>query len=310
MRPTHRQIETFRALMLAGSMTEAARMLSVTQPAVSKIISQLEEELGFALFERHKGKLSPTADGYILYAEVEESYSGLERVTRAARRIKARGGGNLRLAVMPALATGFLARILRRLSERNADLQISVQSFGSEEIVDLVASGLCDLGYAMTPVDTTRIHPGPVLSIPSFCILPPGHALACRREISVFDLENEDFIATAEGSPSRLRTDSLFTSMNVSRHIRLEARWSLTITELVQAGLGCSIVEGFSAATFAAHGGIVRPLKERLDFSFVSVAPQASAKPGILRQFNEAFDTEFEIFRQELLAGDLIAAPT
>ena len=66
MRITHRQIEAFRALMVSGSMTEAAQYLSVTQPAVSKIISQLESELGFSLFERRQGKLSPTDDGYIL----------------------------------------------------------------------------------------------------------------------------------------------------------------------------------------------------------------------------------------------------
>ncbi len=304
MRVTHRQIEAFRALMLCESMTEAAHLLSVTQPAVSKIISQLEQELGLALFNRRQGKLSPTDNAFILYAEVKQSYAGLERVMRAARRIKNRTGGNLRLTVFPSLATGFIVQVVRRIYASGNDLQLTLQAHSSEEVPDLVASGLYDLGFATTPVYSARVHVGPVLSIPSFCILPPHHRLEKRSEISVLDLEGERFIATAEGTSSRLRTDALFTSMNIARNVLIEARWSLTISDLVQADLGCSIVDGFTAFAFAKRGGIVRPIKERLDFTFVSVMRQTSTISNALKQFNEAFDLEFDAFRTCLLNGE------
>ncbi|MGL1921660.1 MAG: LysR substrate-binding domain-containing protein [Hyphomicrobiales bacterium] len=301
IRPTHRQIEAFRALMLSQSMTEAARHLSVTQSAVSKIISQLEEELGFSLFDRRQGKLSPTDEAHILYSEVEQSYSGLERVIRAAKRIKNRTGGNLRIAVMPAMATGFIVHVIQNLYKNSDNAYLSFQAYGSEEIVDLVASGLYDLGLTTTPIDSTRIHSGPVMSVPSFCILPPDHHLLEKQEISVSDLDGEKFIATAEGTPSRIRIDSLFASMNVAREVFIEARWSLSISELVQAGLGCSIVDGFTASTFADRGGIVRPLKEKLDFAFVSVAPQSSPSSSLVKQFHEIFEVEFRKFKTGLL---------
>ena len=309
MRLTHRQIEAFRALMLTGSMTEAARLLSVTQPAVSKIMSQMEEELGFALFDRRQGRLSPTEDAYILFAEVKQSYSGIERVIRAARRIKDRTGGYLRLAVLPTLATGFIVQVVRRICESGDDLQLSLQAYGSEEVVDLVASGLYDLGFATTPVDNGRVQVGPVMSVPSFCILPPQHRLARRSALSIADLAGENFIATAEGTASRLRIDSLFTSMNVARNVLIEARWSLTISELVQAGLGCSIVDGFTASTFAERGGIVKPIQERLDFSFVHVTRQSSTNSHVLKRFHDAFDVEFDGFRSHLLKGEFSTSP-
>lgn len=303
MRLTHRQIEVFRTLMLSGSMTEAARLLSVTQPAVSKIMGQLQIEIGFSLFDSKQGKLSPTDDAYSLYSEVEKSYNGLERVVRTASRIKNRSGGNLRLAVLPTFATGFLVQVVRRLYENVNDIQLSIQLYSSDEIVDLVTSGLCDIGFAMTPVNSSGVQVGPVMSVPSFCILPPHHPLMEKDIVSISDFEGEDFIATAEGTSSRLRTDALFTSMNVSRNIQIDARWSLTISELVAAGLGCSIVDGFTAATFAKRGGIVRPLKERLEFTFVSVAPQSGKRSGMLREFFKIFEDEFQKFHAELLAN-------
>ena len=306
LRVTHRQIEAFRAIMLAGSMTEAAHLLSVTQPAISKIISQLEKEVGFSLFERRQGKLNPTNEAYILFAEVKHSYSGLERVTRAARRIKTGTGASLRLAVLPALATGFFIQVVRRLYENGSNMQLSLHAYGSEEITDLIASGLYDTGFAITPIDAARVNVGKVLSVPSFCILPPGHHLADKSAVSVTDFEAERFIAIAEGETSRLRLDSLFTSLNVTRNILMDARWSLTVSELVQAGLGSSIVDGFSAFTFAKHGGIVRPLKENLDFTFVQVTRHSSTKSKALTQFQEAFDAEFARFRMQLLAGEFI----
>jgi DNA-binding transcriptional LysR family regulator len=81
------------------------------------------------------------------------------------------------------------------------------------------------------------------------------HPLCAKQEISVLNLEGVDFIATAERTSSRLRTDALFSSHNVPRTIQIEALWSLTNADLVQAGLGCGIVDGFTAAPFAKRGG-------------------------------------------------------
>lgn len=300
LRLTHRQIEAFRALMLSGSVTEAGQLLSVTQPAVSKILSQLEAELGFALFDRRQGTLNPTAEAHILYAEVDRSFAGLDRVAQAARRIRDRTGGSLRVAVMPTLSTGFIVDVARRVCLVEDEMQLSIQTYGSEEVVDLVASGLFDVGFATTPVDATRVVKGPVLSVPSFCILPPGHRLVAPGPISIVALEAERFVATAPGTPSRMRADSLFASLNVSRQVVIEARWSLTVAELVAAGLGCGIVDGFTAMSFARRGGVVRPLQEQLDFAFVHVVPQGAVANGGVRRFLHAFTGELATFRQQL----------
>ncbi|WP_138464370.1 LysR substrate-binding domain-containing protein [Poseidonocella sp. HB161398] len=297
-RLTHRQIEAFRAVMVAASVTEAARMLSVTQPAVSKILTQLEATLGFALFERRQGGLKPTDAAFSLYTEVERSYSGLERVSRAAHRIRNRSAGRLRIAALPTFSLAFLGRVVIRMRAEHPAIQLSLQNYNSEEVVDFVAAGLCDLGFAMTPVDRNRVDVGPLMSVPAFCILPPGHRLAALPRISVRDLEGEEFIATSEGTSSRLRTDALFDSLNVARRVNVDARWSATIAELVEAGLGASIVDAFAAWQFAGRGGTVRPLEERLDFTFVCVQPRQGTGGGLARIFLDTFAEELAAFRE------------
>lgn len=301
MRITHRQIEAFRALMLSETMTEAAQLLSVTQPAVSKIITQLELELGFSLFVRSQGKLTPTDDCYILYSEVERSFTGIEQIKRAAKRIQDRTAGGLRIAVLPTFASTFIARVVKRLYSSVSTIQLSIHACNSDEAVELVASGLCELGFTITPVDARHVHAGPVMSVPSFCILPSDHHLRDQDEVSVQDIAGENFIATAEGTSSRLRIDALFASMNITREIRTEARWSLTISEFVQSGLGCSIVDGFTAANFADRGGLVKPLREKLDFTFVCITPRFAVETSAIRHFNHAFDLEFDEFKKTLL---------
>ncbi|MEX2520045.1 MAG: LysR substrate-binding domain-containing protein [Paracoccaceae bacterium] len=295
---TIRQIETFRAVMVSSSMTEAARLLSVTQPAVSKIIAQLELEIGFPLFHRGKGQLRPTDDAYTLYCEVEKSFSGLDRVARAAKRIRHRASGSLRLAVLPTFSSGFVHRVVRSLYAQGDDIQLSIQNYNSDESVDFVASGICDLGFVMTPVDATRVQVGPVMAVPSFCLLPPGHRLSEKEVISISDLAGEDFIATSEGTSSRLRTDALFDSMNVARNLRIEARWAMTISNLVREGLGCAILDAFAASSFAQQGGTVKPLTERVDFTFVCITPRVGAASNLTKRFMAVFETELSTFQE------------
>src|SRR5436853_7818507 len=105
-----RQIEAFRALMLTASTTRAAQVMNVTQPAVSRLVRDLQAALELTLFERQGTRLTPTNEALALYAEVERSYVGLERIAQAAREIRGRRAGALRIAAMPALCSGFLPR--------------------------------------------------------------------------------------------------------------------------------------------------------------------------------------------------------
>ena len=101
----HRQVEAFRAVIISGSMSTAADILGITQPAVSRLIRDLEYETRLDLFERSGGRLVATGDAMALYREVDRSFVGLERIAGLARDLRERRGGSLRVAALPVLTS-------------------------------------------------------------------------------------------------------------------------------------------------------------------------------------------------------------
>ena len=98
-----RQIEVFRAVMTTGSISGAAKLLFVSQPAVSRLLSHTEQRLGFALFERIKGRLYPTPESRQLFREVETVYAGVRRVGELASELSERRSGILHLVSSPSI---------------------------------------------------------------------------------------------------------------------------------------------------------------------------------------------------------------
>src|ERR1700690_386371 len=108
-----RQVEAFRERMLTGRVAEAGKLISVTQPAVRRLLRDFQGLLKMELFERRGTGLVPTAAATALYTEVERSFVGLERIPAAAEEIRGRRTGTLRIAALPALSNGYLPRLPR-----------------------------------------------------------------------------------------------------------------------------------------------------------------------------------------------------
>ena len=122
MRLNLRQIEAFRAVFQTNSMTDGAALMGVTQPAVSRLIRDLEAVVDLRLFERTRGGLLATPDAVALYREVQRSFSGLDRIADAARNLRQRRTGILTVAASGAPAFHCLPEIIHRFGERWVDV--------------------------------------------------------------------------------------------------------------------------------------------------------------------------------------------
>jgi len=295
-----RQAEAFRAMMLTGSVTEAAALMAVTQPAVSRLLRDFQALLNMKLFEKRGTGLVPTAAASALYTEVERSFIGLERITVAAEEIRTRRTGLVRVAALPALANGYLPRLTGRFLMERPNLTLSCFGVISPIVVDWVLNNQCDVGFAQVPIVHAGLPSVRLPALPRVAIMPEGHRLAIKSLLIPRDFEGESFVSLTAGSTGRHLIDQAFNRDDVRRVLRVETSLSEIMCGMVSSGLGVAICDPFTALEFEGRGIVMRPFEPRIDFDLAAVfAPQRSPSPVALDLVEEVRQSVLK------LAGDL-----
>ncbi|QHE84923.1 LysR substrate-binding domain-containing protein [Hydrogenophaga sp. BPS33] len=295
-----KQLEAFRAVMLTGSMTGAGRFLSVSQPAITRLIRDLEEDLKLQLFNRDTGHIAPTQEARALYMEVERHYAGTERIREAAFAIREFKSARLKIAANLSLTLACLPKAIERFEKRFPTSMLSVQSGVSAEIIDLVSSGSVDIGFAAIHPGRRDVGSAPLAASQWLCMLPKGHPLEARTEITPADLDGVDFIAVGPSSMSRYELTGLKSSPNISPRIRLETRYSVSAATFVRQGLGVAMVDPLAASMSVGDGVSLRRFAPTVPY-VLSVVYPALAKPNkLLDELINAVRTVYEETIQSL----------
>lgn len=268
-----RQIEAFRAVVQLGSMTNAGDLLGISQPAVSRLIRDLESYLGLKLFRREGNRLIATHEALVLFEEVDLHYRGFARIEKVARDLRTQSVGSLRVAAPHSLATFFLTDVTAKFISERPSIGVSVGSFHSALIAERVALRQFDIGLVQVRGD----HPGVrTVSLPppaAVAVLPLTHPLAAQSVLTPELLAGQSFISLGSGSPLRASIDALFSDRGVEREPKVEADLSATVCALVSRGIGVSIVDPFAASAMAKQGVIVRPFEPTIPFEVAVLLP-------------------------------------
>lgn len=268
----------------------AAEMVGITQPAVSRLLRDLQARLDLTLFTRDGPRLVPTAEALALYDEVQRSFVGLARIAEAARELRAGRAGTLRVAVMPALANGFLPRFAGGFLARRPGLGLHLQGLISHLVLDHVATGQCEIGFASPALRHPAVVTRPLPSTRMVAVLPPGHRLARRKVLRPRDFEGEEFISFAPGATARHEVDDVFARAAVARRMRTETPLSEVLCGLVAGGAGVGLVDVFTAREYERAGIVMRSFEPFVPNEFV-LAHAAGRSPSAVA---EEFAAEFE----------------
>ncbi len=291
-----RQIESFRGVMLTGSVVGAARLMSVTQPGVSRTISLMELRVGYPLFERRGRRLVPTPEAEALYREIEKLYGSIERIAQVAQDIRYQRAGALRIAVLPALAQWLAPRAIARFMAERPNVTVFVQSLPSRQIAELVSTRQFDVGLVELPVSRPAIEIEPLSPTRSVVVMPSSHPLADRAEVSLKDLADERMVLLSQHSFVRYQIEEAFSKLGVSPNVVAETPSSSIACALVTAGAGITLVSSWTAAPFAGPDIVVRPLKEFIASRYGVIHPQASARSSLATAFVAALKEEIKSF--------------
>lgn len=275
--------------MVTGSVTSASHMLSITQPAVSRLLRDLQDSLCLKLLEKRGSKLVPTTEGTALYAEVERSFIGLDKIAQAAIEIRARRTGALRIASLPALSNGFMPRFAGLFMASRPDLDLSLYGVISPLVVDWVASRQCDFGFVEMPI----AHPYlPIVMMPRLkrvAVMPAGHKLTKKKVIHPKDMEGENFISLKLGSNSRFAIDKIFSEYNIERNLQAETHLSEIMCGIVSSGYGLAICDPFTAVEFSKRSVVARPFMPEIPFEFGALLPFGENLTGLALEYVSQF---------------------
>lgn len=281
--------------MACGTTTRAAEMLRISQPAVSRLLTDLERSTKLKLFDRGKGRIKATPEAHAFYDEVQRSFVGMERLRFAAENIRSFASGTLRVGSLPVLGNALLPRAVGCFSRDFPNVSILLHIRSSEAIKELVASGQLDLGFAADEIDRAGVDCRVITAPEAICIVPAGHPLSERTQVGPEDLAGARFISLAAEDAARARIDRVFVAAGVSRKIAVETQYSITICNLVRAGAGVALVNPLALEGLDPAGLVTIPFRPRVKFRTFLITPPGRDLSRIGLHFINAVEQQLGI---------------
>jgi DNA-binding transcriptional LysR family regulator len=287
-----RRLQAFRAVFEMGSVTGAAERLHMTQPAVSRLVGDLEHELGLALFVRQKRRLVPTAEGQAFYREAEKALAAVDQIVDIARDIRTLKGTHLRIVAPMLTAFGILPAAVSAFRTAHPHTRISLEIKDLRDIADWVANGPFDIGVTALPFQDERVECELLTTVRTVLVLPKRHALAARRVVPLKDLREENVILPSpSGNQPRAFIGAAFESIGLKPHSTIDASSALLVCQLVARGLGVGVVDPFTAELASGLGIVARPLRPAIEFPFGLFFPKNRRRSALVDAFVRAVRT-------------------
>lgn len=248
-----RHIEVFNAVMLTGSVSAAARMIHVTQPAVSRTLQHAELQLGFALFQRVGGRLRPTQEAQTLYPHVERLFQQLDEVQRLSVNLRAgRSKHELQVLTVLALSYEVMPRAMRLFRQKHPTVRVHHQALHSAQIVSALALQEADIGYVFSVPPHPSLTQEALGSRSVVCVAPRGllPARVVRTgEVGLADLSGLPIVAIDPQDPLGVLMSHTLRDSNVALDAVVTVQTYHVALALAQHGVGVAMVESCTAAS-------------------------------------------------------------
>ncbi|MBX3453763.1 LysR family transcriptional regulator [Ferrovibrio sp.] len=276
-----RQMELFHAIMRTGSITAAARLLNVTQPAVSAGLKHCETQLKMKLFERVSGRLQPTPEAEALFPEIEGIFAKVEAVGHLTKDLQGGRLGNLSIAAGFPMANSFVAQALSGFLVQRPRLRVTVQALTSQQVINQVVNREAELGIIYEPVVSEAIETEKLAQARLACIMRPDHPLARLREIRIRDLAGQPLITYLPQAMLRAHVDHAFSRAGFVPDIVAQVDRSITGAMMARYGAGIALVEPFLVSALETPHLVARPLRPAIEIGVLLIRNRAAPRSRI-----------------------------
>jgi DNA-binding transcriptional LysR family regulator len=280
--PTLRALECLVAVLDAGSITEAAARLHLSQPALSHQIAALERELGTPVLERLPRGVRPTATGRAVLADARAALAAAERVVRAGRAVATGGEGTLRIACAESMTAGLLAPVLRKWHRHRPGVLITLtETTSADALVAAVDAGEADVAVGPRPSHWTG--PADLVGREEIVVaLAADHPLATRAAVSMADLAGVPVVHYHPDNGLGAWLDEQAAQRATVLGAVMRTKQAATAAQLAAAGLGVALVP--TTALTRTFAGALRRLKPALHRDVVTFT--ATPSDSLVRRFS------------------------
>ncbi|NIZ63344.1 LysR family transcriptional regulator [Sedimentitalea sp. CY04] len=286
------QLTVFREIMRSGSISQAARNLHRTQPAISASLKTLETDLDMPLFLREGRRLVPVPEAHYLLSEAKEV---LDRISTAEQNLTAlrdRRTGHLRIVAMPGPSAFLLPEFISRFIADRPEVHVTVATRSSPQVRNLISAQGFDVGFCDLEVldEPDRLFLNESMTCNCLCALPIDHPLAAHKIITAKDLDGHPMGALQPTHSTFSNTQAAFAAMDTEFKIRVDMQYFLPLFPFIEAGQVCAVVDVLSAYSYLRSKGdaariVFRPFKPDVPFGYSILTPHQRPLSCLAEEF-------------------------
>lgn len=281
-----KEIEAFDAFMKHGTTKAAAEALAISQSMVSRLLSGLEEELGFALFKRSRNQLTPTEEAFLYHASVLRLMASIRDTQKDAEAISNNQLGSVVIAAQPIFCDTFLLDVIKRFKGRHPKVGVRLVDAGLQELLKMTENNTCDVALGITlEADTYGASVTSLARCSARCIMHREHELANESVVPITSLQNQTFIELMTDSPLRARVDYIMQTIEIKRDISAELRHMRGVCALVDRGLGIAIIDPIAELLLQGTAVISKPLKPAIEWEIALLKSKSRPLSNVANAF-------------------------
>jgi DNA-binding transcriptional LysR family regulator len=259
---TLRQIEVIRAVMVAGSIAGAARLLNIAQPGVSRTMKYIEGSLGIRLFTRKAGRYVPTEEARDIFAQLQDVHRKLDDLQFSIARLERGGGVELAIGSVPSIANAMVPGAVAKVMAAYPDIRVNFDILKIEEAIDYLMLGKGELVAMSYKLNHPSLTFEPLSKGYLVCIASKDHPVARHRSISAREIVSHPLIGIDPRDPYGAIMAGIFEREGLNYTIPIRARFGTTVCALVKRNLGIAVIDAFTVGDLSDPDLCVIPIQE------------------------------------------------
>lgn len=260
MNVTLRQLRVFRCVAEGRNFSRAGDQVGLSQPAVSRSISELEAQLGLKLLDRTTREVVLTDAGQSFAARLDRVLDELDQTLQDVAGLASARGGKVRVASSPTLSANLMPDCIAACAVQAPGIQFLLLDRIQQDVLDSVRSGEVDFGVVIEPSEAEDLHCESILADPFMVVTLPGHRLTQKASVNWSALDGQPLVLLDHASGSRRLIDQALERHGAHCDVKQQLGHATTVFRMIEAGIGISVMPGLSLPPEGLARLVVRPL--------------------------------------------------